>query len=516
MKKPVFGLLFLLICLTALAVRVVRLDLRPMHHDEANQAVKFGNLLENGEYRYDNTDHHGPSLYYLSLPLVRLITGPDFADTGTFALRLLPALSGMGMIILFLFLADGLSRKGVVFASLLAALSPMVVFYSRFYIQETLLIFFAMGLITAGWRYYRKPSAGWAVLTGFFAGMMYATKETSLIIFAAAIGSLFLTRLTMRRPATAEKPSPQWSHLPAAFGTALFVAILFYSSFFENPAGPVDSLSAFKTYFSKAGAAGFHEHPWYYYLKMLAFSKYGSGPAWSEGLVLILMLTGSVFSFRKKIPAHISPVFLRFIFFHTYLIMAVFSLIPYKTPWNSLPFYSGMILLAGAGAVVIINYFKTGIYRFIVYSLLLVGVVNLSMQCLRANFKYYADNRSPYVYAHTVNDFKRLVARIEDISALHADKYGMLIKVIANPYDTWPLPYYLRKFHKVGYWQDALSAGLLPGVPLIVASLDQDDMIRPILTKNYQAEYYGLRPEALLVVYIRQDLWRLLMKTGRQ
>jgi len=39
-----------------------------MHHDEANQAVKFGALLERGEYRYDANDHHGPTLYYLTLP----------------------------------------------------------------------------------------------------------------------------------------------------------------------------------------------------------------------------------------------------------------------------------------------------------------------------------------------------------------------------------------------------------------------------------------------------------------
>ena len=39
-----------------------------MHHDEANQAIKFGDLLERGDYRYDYRDHHGPTLYYLTLP----------------------------------------------------------------------------------------------------------------------------------------------------------------------------------------------------------------------------------------------------------------------------------------------------------------------------------------------------------------------------------------------------------------------------------------------------------------
>ena len=30
--------------------------------------MKFGALLERGEYRYDALDHHGPTLYYFALP----------------------------------------------------------------------------------------------------------------------------------------------------------------------------------------------------------------------------------------------------------------------------------------------------------------------------------------------------------------------------------------------------------------------------------------------------------------
>jgi predicted membrane-bound mannosyltransferase len=363
------------------------------------------------------------------------------------------------------------------------------------------------------------------VLTGFFTGMMYATKETCLVIFAALIGALLLTRFTLRgwRPQLALKRY----HLLAAFGAALFIAVLFYSSFFKNPAGPVDSVLAFKTYFLRAGDPGFHIHPWYYYLKMLAFSKYGSGPAWSEGLVLILALIGSIVSFREKVTAGISRVFLRFIFFYTLLATVIFSLIPYKTPWNMLPFYAGMIILAGAGALSVLDWFKNRaaaggepqdfkkghVLRVGVRLLLLTAVVNLTMQSVRANFKYYADNRNPYVYAHTVNDFKRLVQRIVEIAALHPDRYDMRINVITNPYDTWPLPWYLRTFRRVGYWQDAAAAGPLSDVPVIAASLDKDEGIEPVLRNGFQAEYYGLRPEVLLVIYVRQDLWQAFMNT---
>ena len=72
-KKPsknwwsVVGII--LVCLLGLWLRFPGLDQKPLHHDEANQAIKFGDLLENGDYKYDPVDHHGPTLYYLTLPI---------------------------------------------------------------------------------------------------------------------------------------------------------------------------------------------------------------------------------------------------------------------------------------------------------------------------------------------------------------------------------------------------------------------------------------------------------------
>ena len=48
---------FLMILAAGLALRAPRLAERPMHHDEANQAYRFGMLLEEGTYEYDRDDH---------------------------------------------------------------------------------------------------------------------------------------------------------------------------------------------------------------------------------------------------------------------------------------------------------------------------------------------------------------------------------------------------------------------------------------------------------------------------
>lgn len=502
--------LFLLIILGALLSRLLLLGVRPMHHDEANQAVKFGNLLEKGEYRYDRNDHHGPSLYYLTLPFAWIFSGTTFASTDEFTLRFVPAAFGVGLILLLLLLKNGLNQGAVIFAGLFAAISPCMVFYSRFYIQEILFVFFILGAITAGWRYTQSRSPGWAAAAGLFVGLMYATKETCIIAFGAIFGALVLTWASQSGPDRRKKPSslPSISHLFLFLGTAILVSFLLYSSFFLNLKGPLDSVLAFVTYFSRAGEASLHSHPWYYYLKMLAFSKYGTGPAWSESLILVLALGGSVAAFRIKPKEDFNPLFIRFIFFYTLLTTAVFSLIPYKTPWNLLPFYIGFILLAGTGAVFIINASKSMLLRGVIVLALGFCVLNLGYQSYRANFKFYADPCNPYVYAPTSTDFMNLVKRIQDLSSHHPHHNQMLIKVITDPDETWPLPWYLRSFGRVGYWQEVNAAGELADVPLIISSIDKINELKSHMQNNYQSEFYGLRPEVLLAVHIRRDLWK--------
>src|SRR5260221_11152214 len=61
-----------------IALRCTRLDVRPMHNDEAVNAIKFGRLWEQGTYKYDPNEHHGPTLYYAQVALARVTGAPDF------------------------------------------------------------------------------------------------------------------------------------------------------------------------------------------------------------------------------------------------------------------------------------------------------------------------------------------------------------------------------------------------------------------------------------------------------
>jgi len=517
MNQKAFAGLFLIILLLSLFFRLSQLDRRPMHHDEANQAVKFGNLLEKAEYQYDRFDHHGPSLYYLTLPFAWIFSGKDFSKLTEPHLRMVPALFGVGMIFFLLTLRSRLRLNSILFSALFISISPIMIFFSRFYIQEMLLAFFTLGFITSLWQSLRTQKPGWFITAGLCAGFMFATKETSVIIFGSLLGSLLLLKVLFPKdPQTKEFLNPLTSQNILVFlGAAFFIWLVFYSSFFHHINGLWDSLRSLTIYFERAGGGGAHTHPWYYYLKMLCFSKYGSGPVWSEALVVFSALIGGIYGFTPRAKKREDSAFIRFVFFYTLISTLIFSLIPYKTPWNIIPFYLGMLVLAGFGITFILDLCPKMWLKSTVLVLILLGLFHLGWQSWRANFKYYADPRNPYVYAHTSTDFLNLVQRIKNISKVHPERKHMLIKVIADPHKMWPLPWYLREFEKVGYWIEAEKAGKIQGTPLIISSVDQTQKLAPLIQDQYQSEFYGLRHEVLLSIHIRLDLWNQFLNTRR-
>jgi len=507
MSKTAFRGLFLLIVIGAILFRVAGLDRRPMHNDEANQAVKFGRLLEKGEYAYDKNDHHGPSLYYLTLPLAKARGQTTLAALDEITLRLVPAIFGVGMVFLFLLFFRDVGRAAILFAGALAAVSPALVYYSRFYIQEMIFVFFVIAWLGSLWRYSQNPSAGWAAAWGFFAGMLFATKETSVIIFVATAAALVLTRYVQRRSNLENAPRPPFSPVNIALGilVAAATAALFFSSFFTHPKGVLDSILAFQDYFAKGSQPGVHAHPAWYYFGLLSYFKSG-GLVWSEALVLALACLGVLAAFLRR------NAFALFFSIFTLITAVLFSLVPYKTPWNVLPFYAGAIVLAGVGADSALRSARKTWFKALILALLGAGAIHLAWQSWQASFRYSADPRNPYVYAQTSPDFLRLVRRVQAIAEVSPERERTLIKVVAGPYETWPLPWYLRRFERVGYWTDERAAGGIEGAGLVIASLDQAERFGPRLESAYQSEFYGLRPDVVLKLYIRRDLWDKLMK----
>jgi uncharacterized protein (TIGR03663 family) len=282
MSRAAFWVVFAGALAAGLAFRLADPGVRPVHHDEANQAVRFGVLLETGEYRYDRRDHHGPTLYYLTLPFAWVRGQRTLAELDERTLRMVPAVFGAGTLLLFLLLSRGVGRAAVAAAAWLAAVSPALTYYSRFYIQETLFVFFALAFLIALGRYVLRPAVAPAMWTGAMAGLAYATKETSIIVLPSAVASAIAAwRMVEGRDPPRVDARARALHLLASAGAAVVPALLLFSGFVRNPAGLLDSLGAFAIYFQRGVDTGPHARPFFFYLQTLAWSSSG-GLVWTE------------------------------------------------------------------------------------------------------------------------------------------------------------------------------------------------------------------------------------------
>src|SRR5438270_4324236 len=131
-------LAFLFIALIGLAVRLPQLGARPMHTDEAVNAYVVGQLLAGEKFNYDPQDRHGPALELLALPLVRMQGARSFPDLAESQLRLTAVVGGTVAILLFGAAVDLFGCAPCMLAALLFAVTPLPVYYDRYFIHESL------------------------------------------------------------------------------------------------------------------------------------------------------------------------------------------------------------------------------------------------------------------------------------------------------------------------------------------------------------------------------------------
>jgi predicted membrane-bound mannosyltransferase len=81
----------------------------------------------------------------------------------------------------------------------------------------------------------------------------------------------------------------------------------------------------------------------------------------------------------------------------------------------------------------------------------------------------YCDSaKTPYVYSQTLPDALRLVATVEALARVSPQGYGTVVEVM-SPESYWPLPWYLRRFQNVGYWDKIPDQ---PPAPIMIVSTD--------------------------------------------
>jgi uncharacterized protein (TIGR03663 family) len=189
------------ITLISAVLRFAYLAMKPLHHDEGVNGYFLTNLVRDGVYRYDPSNYHGPTLYYLTYPFVKLF------GLETVPIRASVAVFGVLCVLLVFYLRRYLGDLGTLFAALFMALSPGLVYISRYFIHEIFFIFLAMGIAVAIVLYIEGKKAGpgavaWMALilfTCFIPSAMavssYIDKDNTGLLWAVRIGLLFVNAL---------------------------------------------------------------------------------------------------------------------------------------------------------------------------------------------------------------------------------------------------------------------------------------------------------------------------------
>ena len=521
--SPAFYVLILAITVGALAFRVKDVGNRPMHGDEAVHAEKFRDLWEHGVYKYDSNEYHGPTIYYAALPSVKLLGRHGWLETREADYRLPIAVIGAAMIPLLLIFSRSLGKKATLAAALFLAISPAFVFYSRYFIQEVPLTFATLGMIACLWRSLQsgEKSIQWQVAAGVFAGLMIASKETAVFTFVcmviSAVAAVLWTRL-MDRTWLDVKGRISGKHIALFTVVAIVVASLFVSGFLHNMHAPLDYLKAYMPWFQRAHATQLHKQPFFYYLGILVWHQKEGGSVWHELLIVSLAAAGAIAALVKRnrpmedeaITLNgpwASLVLWRFLAFFTLSLTLLYSAIPYKTPWCLLSFLLGMILLAGYAFAIIMDAVKQVPAQAVVTVLLLAGAQNLAHRAYTASWTANADPHNPYVYAATASDITKLVERIDKVAKVWPEHNQMVIKVFTEGNYYWPLPWYLRQYPNVGYYNHVPTSKAEAEAAVTLCTTNMDEPMTALLTDDIMNGMNEVRNQVFYEAFIRMDVW---------
>jgi uncharacterized protein (TIGR03663 family) len=525
-EKIISTAVFVLAVGAAFWFRFYDIGIKPFHHDEGVNSFFLLNLAKTGEYRYDPTNFHGPTLYYLTLIPLHIFGKTDLA------LRFWPAMFGALCVAMLWIMRRQLGTIGTPVAALCMAASPGLVFFSRDFIHEMSFGCFSLGIVISVWGYIETKRFIWLFILSLSAGMLFATKETAVVNAAALIAAALCAIVwhVKRRRIGGDPTSmaemirelknkmtsglPSLDHLLSALIIFVFIYVFFYSSLFTHWSGPIDF---FRSIYHWTGERSIndHVHPFYYYLGILLKL---------ELPMLIGAVLGGLFVLRQK------NIFWLFIAAWTLGMALAYSIIPYKTPWLMISFLIPMAIISGYAAEQLYQLLPPISLRLLWLAVIIIALTACWRLTWRVNFINYDDNNNTngyftslgrslglipytdgqygYVYAQTERDIFNLVEELN----VQADKLRSRnqtgIYMAAPSSDYWPLPWYLRDYTNIDYIG---SLNVTPGqrlsIPqtIIIANANQRDILEGLPGWRAGARTYALRPGVNLVIYVRDE-----------
>ena len=191
---------FLAVILVALGLRLFELSGRPMHYDEAIH-LHYGWKLANsaggllgwpwifGTEYIHSAWMHGPFQIEMTAVIFTILGDTDFTS------RLGYALFGTALVALPYFLREHIGRRGALIAAVMLALSPALLYFSRFGRNDIIMMFWAVSLFILMWRYLESGRRIHLYAASAILALMFATKETAYLLVAIFGFMVFLAAL---------------------------------------------------------------------------------------------------------------------------------------------------------------------------------------------------------------------------------------------------------------------------------------------------------------------------------
>jgi uncharacterized protein (TIGR03663 family) len=432
------------ILLAGYVLRSVSLDIKPPHFDEGINGNFVAKMWQDGYYRYDPTNFHGP-LYFYFLQFTEMFFG-----RGIVGFRWVNGLISLASVALIL-KHRRFVGNGAIWAAAMLTFSTGGIFYSRYAIHESLFVLLQI-LFSIGWFLWESEKSRRSftmMLAGFFGA--FAVKETYFIFFGIWFIAVYFTRIwsQWRGERLAAVPVVQESEegLAGSFwrerATSLFMTlslligvlatIILYTGFLIHPHGLIDMVQSIAFWIKTGTGHSGHEKPFVYWLQLLFRYE-------MPGLVG-LVFSVPIFLLSRKGPIRIFSL----VAFGTWL---AYSLIPYKTPWLILNLLWPLALVFGEQATLFrqLGWTRMGVVRWI---FLIVPLIWSLYRMQRLNFHEFTNEREPYVYVQSTMTMKTTLDYVAERVRRFPEDLNMQLKVLVR--DPWPLPWIFGQYPNLTY-----------------------------------------------------------------
>jgi len=506
---------FAALLLLALWLRLPDLDVSPLHQDEGLNAWLTLALHWNEPFRYLPSDNHGPLLYYVGA----LCFGAF--GVSEISLRLGPALAGALLLLALAPVRRSFAGGGAFVAGLLVAIAPGLVYFSRAAIHEIYLVLFTALWAAALARFARRPTSGWAAACGAAAAGCFITKETALLTAACiAVGALAAAPALLAAWPRSERGARALAFAreaaraaPAGVGVFAAVIVVFYTSFFTHAAGLRAFFEAFGPWF-EYGATGRNQgKPFGYFWELMAAT---------EGAYRFLALPAALLACVRRDRLGLALAG------WTLAAFALYSAIPYKTPWCVLQIDLPVFWLVGwaagqclAAASEPARRPATRVAAALAFAAALAPAPGLFARSLEDVRERYDDPARPYVYYHTQRSYFVMLQDLFGVADAAPDADGRGPRVV-NSEATDPVRWYVHSRgwapERTRYLENpAPSLAWIEEAQIVISSIRHLDEIRSRVAATgepWHEEGYPTRPGLVTTVFYRQALWDRYQAAG--